>query len=242
MNNPEWWCQAEAEISLHVADFADKIKGKLDNLNPKDLVTRKNPYLFCLRAINDEESFSTAILEAYLSSSEETMFGTLAEQCAVVICRFGKGGMKSTAEGIDIEYVEGRIRTIIQVKSGRYWGNSSQRKKMEDYFTRAKRIVTQGAVIPIKCIEGVCYGHAGTINKGNYYTYVGSDFWKEISGWEDTYLAILCIFSTHAQNGLTEAKTAARAVIRSFLRENRISLDNQINWANLVQYVNGSKL
>ena len=90
-----------------------------------------------MRAVNDTEQFATSSLDAFLSSSEETMFGTLVEQCAVVICRHGKGGMKSTAEGIDIEYVENGARTIIQVKSGKHWGNSSQRKKMKEYFTKA---------------------------------------------------------------------------------------------------------
>lgn len=239
MNHPEWWGEAEEELSIHVSDFADKITKRLENLKPKDLVARKNPYLFCLRANNDAEQFSASILDAFLSSSEETMFGTLAEQCAVVICRFGKGGIKSTAEGIDIEYVENDTRTIIQVKSGKHWGNSSQRKKMEEYFTKAKRILTQSEDIHVRCIEGLCYGHAKTVSRGNYSTYAGSDFWKEISEWDDAYLAILNIFSIHAQNGLTEAKTASKRFIVAFLKENQISLDNQINWANLVRYVNG---
>lgn len=239
MSRPEWWSQAEEELNIPVSNFADKIRRRLEGLKPQDLVARKNPYLFCLRAIDDTEQFSAFILDAFLSSSEETMFGTLAEQCAVVICRFGKDGIKSTAEGIDIEYIENKTRTIIQVKSGKHWGNSSQRKKMEDYFTKAKRILTQNQDTHVRCIEGVCYGHANTANKGNYYTYVGSHFWEEISGWEDAYLAILNIFSIHAQNGLAEARTASKTLIVKFLKENKISLNNQINWANLVRYVNG---
>ena len=91
----------------------------------------------------------------------------------------------------------------------------------------------------VRCIEGLCYGHAKTVSRGNYSTYAGSDFWKEISGWEDAYLAILNIFSMHAKNGLAEAKTASKILIVTFLKENQIPLDDRINWANLVLYVNG---
>ncbi len=239
MNYPEWWGQVEAELNQLIAEFANSIKGKLQSLSPETIIRRKNPYLFCLRATNDVEQFSTSILDAFLSSSEETMFGDLVEKCAIKICNHAKNGIKSTAEGIDIEYTSGDTRTIVQVKSGKNWGNSSQRKKMKDYFTKARRILQQGGDVHVRCIEGICSGKAIKRDMGNYYTYVGSDFWEEISDWSDTYTALLYIFSEHAENGFQELKQKANYAITEFLVKNGISLSGQINWLNLVRYVNG---
>ncbi|MCS1407028.1 MAG: hypothetical protein M2R45_00184 [Verrucomicrobia subdivision 3 bacterium] len=241
MNQPAWWIQAEADLNQNVIKFADELRKKLEEFDPKVVIKRKNPYLFCLRDTSGVESFSSSILEAFLSSSEETMFGNLAEKCAVAICKNAKNGMKSTGEGIDLEYANGNVRTIIRVKSGMNWGNSSQRKKMKEYFTKAKRILGQGANADnhIKCIEGICYGPASKKNKGDFHTYIGSDFWEEIIDWNGTYMALLDIFSKHAANGLQEIKQAAKDKITRFLIDNEISLGNKIHWANLVRYVNG---
>ncbi len=236
---PVWWGQAENELDQYISEFTDKIKQKLEKLKPNDLIGRKNPYLFCLRATNDTQRYAEAILDAFLSSSEETMFGSLAEDCAVVICGYARNGIKSTAEGIDIEYVQDNTRTIIQVKSGKHWGNSSQRKKMEDYFSKARRILQQGGAVHVRCIEGICYGPASSRDRGNYLTYIGSVFWKEISEWDETYTALLDIFFRHAQNGLLEVKVAAREKIINFLIYNGISVNNEIQWNRLLQFVNG---
>jgi len=240
LNYPDWWNYAEEDLNTHIAEVSNKIKSKLGELDVQKLIKRKNPYLFCLRSASDTKRFSGLLLDAFLSSSEETMFGTIAERCAVVINTKAKGGMKSTTEGIDIEYIDdhGR-RTIVQVKSGQNWGNSAQRKQMEDYFKKAKRILQQGNnKDQVVCIEGICYGPAKINNKGNYYRYIGSEFWKEISGWEYTYLALVEIFSAHAQNGFTEIRTNAIESIIKFLENSEISSDLQINWNKLVRYVN----
>ncbi|MCY4265412.1 MAG: PmeII family type II restriction endonuclease [Gammaproteobacteria bacterium] len=242
--NPEWWRQAVIQLDEQVGGFTDKIRVKLKELKPQELIIRKNPYLFCLRATNDTRRYAESILDAFLSSSEETMFGTLAEDCAVIICNHGKHGWKSGAEGIDIEYsdveyLKSKTRTIVQVKSGKNWGNSSQRKKMEDYFKKYAKILRQGGDINVRCIEGVCYGPASKNDRGNFHTYIGSEFWKEISGWDGIYLALLGVFRSHAQNGLSEVKADAKECITNFLVKNAISVNGQINWDNLILYVNG---
>ncbi len=234
---PEWWEKAENRLNANVADFAVRIKSKLETLKPEELIRRKNPYLFCLRATNKTDGFAASVLDAFLSSSEETMFGTLAEQCAVVICQSAKNGMKSTAEGIDIEYVENETRTIIQVKSGKNWGNSSQRKNCLTTSIKPLVILQQGNNVHVRCIEGVCYGPASNRSRGSYYTYIGSDFWEEVSGWEDTHIALLSIFVAHAQNGLMESKTLAKGAVTQFLIESGISQQGEIDWVNWVNYV-----
>lgn len=48
------------------------------------------------------------IVDAFLSSSEETMFGNVLEGIAIDICSHAKGGRKSSTESIDLEYDEGQ--------------------------------------------------------------------------------------------------------------------------------------
>jgi len=118
-HEPDWWDAAKSEIRELIRGSVDKIHNKL-KIQPRTLVKRKNPYLYRLRGANSAHEFASAIVEAALSSSEETIFGEFFEEVAIVVCRHSLGGVKSSAEGIDIEYdTEDGVRTLVQVKSGR---------------------------------------------------------------------------------------------------------------------------
>ena len=82
------------------------------------------------------------MIKAFLSSSEETRFGSIFEGCAEIVCKYGRNGQKSGIEGIDIEYSENIAkRVLVQIKSGRNWGNASQKKQLKNYFEKASRIL-----------------------------------------------------------------------------------------------------
>jgi hypothetical protein len=72
------------------------------------------------------------ILDAYLSSQEETVFGDFLESLAIYVCSETYGGRKSATEGIDLDFEREGKRYIVSIKSGPNWGNSSQIKKMLD--------------------------------------------------------------------------------------------------------------
>ena len=63
--------------------------------------SEKNPYLFKAKDINTAQDFVTFILDAHLSSQEETIFGGFLEELAIFICSQVYSGQKSAAEGID---------------------------------------------------------------------------------------------------------------------------------------------
>ena len=76
------------------------------------------------------------------------------------MCAAAYGGRKSGIEGIDLEFERDGIRYLVSVKSGPNWGNSSQIKKMRDYFRQARRVLgtnngTRGKVV---AVNGCCYG------------------------------------------------------------------------------------
>ena len=238
---PPWWPPAEAELDGLVANFTAKIEQRLQDFQrrPFHYLARKNPFLYRLRAMDHPEQLATAVLEAFLSSSEETMFGGMIEDCAIAVCRHAKGGQKSGAENIDLEYwSDNRSMTIVQIKSGPNWGNSSQRRKMVLDFQSTVRRLRQGASIrDVRCIEGICYGESQEKDKGSHLMLVGPLFWEEITGWSGMSAAIMRVMGRHAQNGLTGARAAAKEALISALSADDLAPASVIDWPRLHTYL-----
>ena len=132
------------------------------------------------------------ILGSYLSSQEETIFGTFLEQLAIFIAGKVYGGSKSSSEGIDLEFENKGIKYLIAIKSGPNWGNSSQIKRMVDNFKKAKRTLnTNRSAQKVICVNGCCYGQSKTQDKGEYLKLCGQDFWEFISNDSEFYLKII---------------------------------------------------
>ena len=112
-------------IAANIQVFHQKRLDSLQKLKLPNIVRRKNPYLFKAKDINTAQDFVTFILDAHLSSQEETIFGGFLEELAIFICSQVYGGQKSAAEGIDLEFEKDSIRYIVSIKSGPNWGNSS---------------------------------------------------------------------------------------------------------------------
>ena len=153
---------------------------------------RKNPYLFKAKNINTAQDFVKTILEAHLSSQEETIFGGFLEGLAIFICEQVYNGQKSAAEGIDLEFERDNIRYIVSIKSGPNWGNSNQVKKMRDNFNKAKRILrTNTSLVNVVAVNGCCYGKNQSPDKGDYLKLCGQKFWDFISGDNNLYTNII---------------------------------------------------
>jgi len=162
-------------------DFHDKRLAKLAELKLKTVLEKKNPYLFKAKAINSAPDLVKRLLQAYLSSQEETVFGGFLETLAIHICHHAFGGQKSTTEGIDLEFTRDDRRYIVSIKSGPNWSNSSSLKKMLQNFDRARRIA--GPSVHLIAVNGCCYGKDKKPEKANNYIKLcGQDFWSLISG------------------------------------------------------------
>ena len=101
--NPPWWAEAEAEANAIVKDFTAKLEKKLCE-SPEKIIRRKNPFLFRVRAASNVQTLADMVINAYLSSSEETMFGHVLEDVVIAICKNAKNGRKSGIPNIDLEY------------------------------------------------------------------------------------------------------------------------------------------
>lgn len=180
-------------VEKNIPNFHQNRLEKLKKLKLKDVLKRKNPYLFKVKNITTASDFIKTILEAYLSSQEESLFGGFLEQLSIFICSNVYNGRKSSTEGIDLEFETDNTKYIVSIKSGPNWGNSSQIKKMKDNFKKAKRILgtTTSTGLHVIAVNGCCYGKDNKPNKGDYLKLCGQRFWEFISGNENLYTEII---------------------------------------------------
>ena len=239
-------------INGNIADFHQNKLASLNKLKLTDVLKRKNLYLYKAKNIQTCEELIKSITDAYLSSQEETIFGEFLEKLAVFAAQEAKGCFKSGIEGIDLEIIDNtsKIRYIISIKSGPNWGNSSQIKKMTDYFAKAKKILkTQNSanLVQIVAINGCCYGKDNNAYKsvGDYYKLCGQAFWDFISGDADFYLSIIEPLGYRAKEKNDNFNTEYAKVINKFSKEflNTYFLeDGSIDWIKIVKLNSENKL
>jgi len=123
-------------VNENIVDFHRRKIKSLEDLRLAKLLT-KNPYLFKAKNIVTAGELITSLLEAFLSSSEEKLFGDFLEGLAVFIAQRTCGGHTSTAPGVDLEFFNKNVHYVVSVKSGPNWGNSSQQTKLEQDLKNA---------------------------------------------------------------------------------------------------------
>ena len=97
-------------VETNIKTFHAKRLASLDELKLSAILKRKNPYLFKAKNILTAQDIVKALLDAHLSSQEETIFGEFLEQLAIFICENVYGGTKSAAEGIDLEFEKDGVK------------------------------------------------------------------------------------------------------------------------------------
>jgi len=179
-------------VEENIGEFHKKRIEKLRELELKEILSRKNPYLYKAKNILTAQDLVKFFTDAFLSSQEEALFGDFLEGLAIFVCEKTLAGRKSSSDGIDIEFDKNGIRYIMAIKSGPNWGNSSQIRQMRASFLRAKRILrTSGGKKQVVAINGCCYGRDNKPDKGDYMKFCGQKFWEFISGNKDLYTEII---------------------------------------------------
>lgn len=103
-------------VEAHIGDFHHKRLEKLETLRLEQVLFRKNPYLFKAKNILTAESIVRSILDAYLSSQEETLFGDFLEGLAVFVCHRVYGGVKpDSAQLTGIDLISGNDNLYIEI-------------------------------------------------------------------------------------------------------------------------------
>jgi len=224
-------------INQNLPQFHAKRLESLERLKLSKILARKNPYLFKAKHIEAAPELVRLLLDAYLSSQEETIFGDFLETLAIYICSLAYGGRKSTTEGVDLEFDRENVRYIVAIKSGPSWGNSSQIKKMRDHFRQARRIFGQGK--HMVTVNGCCYGRDSKPEKGDYQKICGQSFWELLSGDPDMYMDIIEPLGLEARKRNEEFALAYAKVVNLFNKsfiEDFCHEDGAINWPKLVAF------
>ncbi|MCX8472523.1 MAG: PmeII family type II restriction endonuclease [Sediminibacterium sp.] len=227
-------------VETNIKSFHQKRIKSLDTLKLIQVLKRKNPYLFKAKHVLTAEQIIKGIVDAHISSNEETIFGDWLEGLAIFINAQVYGGYKSGISGIDLEFDCNGARNIITIKSGPNWGNSSQITKMASDFKTAKKILrTSNSQLNIVAVNGCCYGRDNNPDKGDYFKYCGQRFWEFISGKSDLYTEIIEPLSHKAKERNDEFVNSYSQMINKFTREFSIDfckVNGEIDWEKLVRF------
>jgi len=231
-------------VEGNIGEFHGRRVASLQSLKLTQVLKRKNPYLFKAKNINDAHDLVKLILDAHLSSQEETVFGEFLEKLAIFVCAKVFGGRKSSAEGIDLEFTQGNVIYIVAVKSGPNWGNSSQIKRMVDNFKQAKRILrTSNNKANIQAVNGCCYGRDNKPDKVDYLKLCGQEFWEFISGNDRLFVDIVEPLGYRAKERNEEFFAEYSRILNLFTQEfmDEFCVDGRIDWDKLVRFNSGKK-
>lgn len=197
-----------------------------------------------------------SVLTAFVSSSEETIFGNcFFEPIAIA----ASGGNKALAEGIDLMINDQANNTIyaVAVKSGPSAFNADSKKRQEQNFMAASKLAQQ-AKARYEAYIGYCYGKKKESGRGKpkmYQELAGKRFWAELTGDDDFYIKIIGYMGTMPEQYVASYKEsynkAANRLVREFsnsfcrqdaaltgknllssIREIRFRLTNQDLWRN----------
>ncbi|MDR0695041.1 MAG: cytosolic protein [Prevotellaceae bacterium] len=227
-------------VAKNISIFHQKRIQSLEDLKLSQVLKRKNPYMFKAKYVLTAEQIIRAIVDAHISSNEETIFGDWLEGLAIFINSKVYGGYKSGITGIDLEFDNHEIRYIITIKSGPNWGNSSQiAKMMADFKTAKKTLRTSQSNLNIVAVNGCCYGRDNKPDKGDYYKYCGQRFWEFISGDDKLYTKIIEPLGHQSKEKNEDFMRLYSQMINKFTKEfvNDFCNDNgEIDWEKLVQF------
>jgi hypothetical protein len=224
-----------------------RLKG-LNSLSLAELIKAKN--------IELAQDLVKSIVDAFLSSQEETMFGNLLEGFAIYVSSRLYGGFKSKLPSLDLEFERDDYYYIVGIKSGINWGNSDQINGMKNNFKAARaHLRASGITNEIVAVNGCIYGKdrnplknkkrikgAGVTDEEPdkvYYKYAGQDFWNFVSGDDNLYREIIVPIDEKAREKDEAFKKAYAAKVNEMTRDFTANFmtNNQIDWIKLVDYV-----
>ncbi len=215
----------------------------LGTLKLRNVLLRKNPYLYKALGTESATEIVEEILKAYLSASDEGLFGDAFFE---PIAKAVSGGTVSPSEGVDIA-VETKDRyKAISVKSGPNPFNSSQVKRQSDEFETLRRRLTKLRK-QFDPILGHGYGRKQTpATKTKVYRDVsGQQFWQELTGDSDFYQKLISLMETdvirkHREEYRAEYQKAVNRYVREFTTD-FCRADGSIDWEKLVRFNSGTK-
>lgn len=220
---------------------------RLESLRLNDVLKKKNPYLFKAKNIQLAGELVKGVVDAFLISQEETMFGNLLEGFAIYVSSLLYGGFKSDLKSVDLEFERDGTYYVVGIKSSTNWGNADQIAKLRDNFKAARQILrARGVTSSIMAVNGCMYGKdrrpfkQHTDPEKSYYKYAGQEFWRFISGDDSLYREIIAPIDKEARQKDEDFRKAYAAKVNEMTQDftsRFMTPDNQIDWLGMIDYV-----
>lgn len=229
-----------------ITPFYDNRLNNLNQLNLHGVLKRKNPYLFKAKNIELAGDLVKSVVDACLSSQEESIFGNLLEGFAIYVSKTLYGGFKSELKSVDLEFDRDGVYYVVGIKSGTNWGNSDQVNRMRDNFKTAKQLLRERCHAEVVAVNGCIYGKDRRPFKSHadpdkqYYKYAGQEFWHFVSGDDNLYQEIIRPIDEEARQKDETFKKAYAAKVNEMTLDftnNFMTPENQIDWLKLIEYV-----
>jgi len=226
-------------VEKNIETFHAKRIQSVNGLKLVKVLKRKNPYLFKAKYVLTADEIVRGIVDAHISSNEETIFGEWLEGLAIFINGQVYGGRKSGIANIDLEFDENGTRNIVTIKSGPNWGNNSQIEKMvADFKTAKKTLRTSNSRLNVVAVNGCCYGIDNRPDKGDYFKYCGQRFWEFISDNPNLYTELIEPLGHKAKDRNEDFMKSYSQMINRFIKEFTTDFCDKrgaINWEKLVK-------
>ncbi|MES2087514.1 MAG: PmeII family type II restriction endonuclease [Patescibacteria group bacterium] len=237
-----------------IQPFYDKRIEKLKSIKLKDVMRRKNPYLFKAKNIQTAGDLVNDILNAFLSSQEETIFGDLLENLAININHTVFKGLKAEEnkfKSVDLIFERDNKLYIVGIKSGPNWGNADQISGMRSNLKEARRILREeGKTQEMVCVNGCIYGKDNVPLKKHkvdseldYTKLCGQNFWELISGDKDLYRNLIKPLDKEVKKRDDTFKETYVKKINEMTKDliELFYTKDQLDWDKIVDYVSKAK-
>jgi len=230
-------------VNQHISEFHKSRINRVKKIKLREILQKKNPYLFKAKNVLTAQRLIESLLQAYLSSSEEELFGEFLEELSIFVASRTLNGRKSPGSGIDLEFTKDDVVYLVSIKSGVNWGNSSQYAALREKFKKAVQVLKQSkSVNAVQPVLASCYGKRKTVNNGEYLRICGQEFWYFISGNKNLYTEIIEPLGHNAKQHNQYYEEELAAVINKFTAEfsHDFCHDGKIDWSELVRFNSGN--
>lgn len=228
-------------IANSLNDFYSRRMQCLGTLKLRKVLLRKNPYLYKALGTQSATEIVDEILKAYLSASDEGLFGDAFFE---PIAKAVSGGTISPSEGVDIAIETKDRYKAISVKSGPNPFNASQVKRQSDEFETLRRRLSKLRK-QFDPILGHSYGKKQTpATKTKVYRDVsGQLFWEELTGDPEFYQKLIAMMESdiirkHREEYRIEYQKAVNRYVREFTVD-FCKPDGAIDWEKLLRFNSG---
>lgn len=236
--------QSELEdlIRRSLDEFYKRRIKKLSELKLSNVLRKKNPYLFRAIGIEDPVEVVEVLLQAYMSSSDETIFGDAFFEPIAKLC---SGGIVSPSEGVDIAIETDAVYKAIAVKSGPNIFNSSQAKRQDQEFKSLRsRLLKLHKQFDALLGHGYGRKYSDPTDNRVYRIRSGQAFWEELTGDPEFYLRLIHLMRDHPKQHrveFQEAWIAARSRFINDILRNFGTPKSTIDWDRLLRYNSGKE-